>query len=137
MSKKAMLAVATLASGLGLLAMIAQIQRDPFTLTSWSDATAQPPVQATSAGFDPAKLALDSVRAALGPAQAVTSRGVETARVSQGPSSSNVEPGAKSQPAAAAQQEGNLVPCSPWRDLGPKLGNIEGEAASRSVRQLC
>lgn len=136
MSKKAVAAIASITAGLGLFAMIAKIEKDPFTLTSVPQQPTTVAVNDTRA-FDTSGIAFDAVQAALGPALAVHEKGQITAHTQQRLLSPPVSDRIIATPPSIEGEKPELLPCSPWRDLGPKLGEVKGEDASRHVRQLC
>lgn len=143
---KAVITVASLGAGLAVFALIATIQTDPFTLTSHQGDVAIAPAPAELLAGEtepshPARVALDAVLAAMGPAAAVRNEATQPMHVTAGlrraAANASTSSTGTAPLAAPEEQTRSLVPCSPWFELGPKLGKIKGEGASRDVRLLC
>lgn len=133
--------ITSLVAGGALFAMLASIKLDPLGLTSLANGVpgdAASGLQSTADSAAPLRIELPEIQiAASTDERANSSAGVSA--VLEGSRKAIDRVASVRAPAKSGVDgpERQWVPCSPWRDLGPKLSKLNDAAVPRSVRQLC
>ena len=134
---KAAIGIASIGVGCALFALIAKIQMDPSAFTSKPNSDADVPAQAIHQPLDAEYRAhqdYPEVLPLVAKALAVPERDSAAPSYATRPVvHENAQNPARTEDATKRE----WLPCSRWRDLGPKLGHIDGVDESRHVRQLC
>lgn len=130
---KAVTAIASFGVGCALFALVAKIQTDPLSFTSNQ-----------TAGLETvAKVDVKPIAPKLHDGSSVSEVAVEPKRTDKSVARHEArhpytrKHAAHERAVTQSSTERVWSPCSPWRDLGPKLSEIHGEGESRRVRQLC